>query len=1152
MLETFASVVRYETVRLIFALKVIKQYEMIQFDVTTAFLNGLLDEDVYMIPPDGIACPKGKVLKLNKSLYGLKQSPRCWQMRFDNILVSLGLKATQADPCLYTGEYRGQEVHLIIYVDDGLAIARDKHTLSLLIGDIAKEIRIKVIETKVFVGFEIETTKHEIRLHQKKYIDSMLEKYNMSTCTSAPTPMNNPQDLNESKDDEPITSAPYRELVGSLNYSACVCRPDITYAVSVLSRYLHKPLDKHWTAAKRVLRYLKGSATLGISFQHTPKVNIECYSDADWAGDTAKRRSTSGMLITIAGGGIIFKSKLQKLVAMSTAEAEYTACSLATREIIWVKTLLNELNVPIASTTLLVDNQAALKLVHNPEFHSRTKHFDIRMHSIREHHKMGLFQLNYVPTKNQQADVLTKSLAPCKHKEMVTKIGMHNKLNAAAFLALIAMITVVGCNNLQIEDPVIWRTTTTGHVQGSIDLDLELTFFNPCAMMFSNLTGIPMTDDDLVYTCNKRYNQDIIKILMDMNLGQRRTKRDGGVTALTIAAFSALYVSAYSHQAARTRTFNEEAKEKYEMLKLLGEQVALLQEKVIISNEKMSSKIEQLGTDIGVLSTVVETQAQTTSALLQALIEINKEKAFLQKLKEDLKLGGPVPEALLKRVNISSIQTRVSLYQSTVHYVRFINETLYVKTTLLKLSDDTSILRADPFSYTGIENNMLCQFVYTGPEFVLYNLTSNCVRPVEKTEIIEDVIITEGCTHKSVEDKKRYKPTNCHQQDENNLVKPKAQYKHHGRKLLVNCQMHTMISGGVKRACPNYVFSAERDATFLVDDFEFTFFRHSLASSGVSYMIPERINLHLGTAKTEFKSLSANEVEKLENASRAFKDKQATMELTANKGPSQLDLIQDGTHLLIKSIGPYLSILLTMFILFLVLRSLCRRPAALVAMVMFAMGPNMIICTDPRIVIKLNAADATMEINALQKTMQLQKCNGWSINEDYEMWEKGVGQYAVSVACGLSKMSITCPCDSSVEFVPIVNRNELNAIRDYKNPECHNTTNSELYKDQADLFDIASEYLCNYTRTEDFPKKQFGQLIASGCTLAKLAFNCFCHGNRPHKRIYTDILSSTISNVDPTRNAECVDNELKLKERQKLYETSIHARFYKNNRTSTI
>lgn len=224
-------------------------------------------------------------------------------------------------------------------------------------------------------------------------------------------PVKTPSDVNViiSKNlDEEIVKFPYRELIGSLLFLCSVSRPDISFIVNVLSRYVNSPKQQHVNAAKRILRYLIDTKDLCIVYSESS--SLVGYSDSDFASDIDTRRSTTGYIFLLNGGPITWSSQKQKTIALSTTEAEFVAASESAKEIIWLRQLLSDLGEIYDCVTLHVDNQSAIKLINNPIYHKRTKHIDVKYNFIREKVEAGLIKIKYISSSNQLADILTKSL----------------------------------------------------------------------------------------------------------------------------------------------------------------------------------------------------------------------------------------------------------------------------------------------------------------------------------------------------------------------------------------------------------------------------------------------------------------------------------------------------------------------------------------------------------------------------------------------------------------------------------------------------------------------------------------------------------------------------------------------------------------------
>lgn len=417
--ETFSPVVRYDSLRVLLAHITAEDLEMISFDVCTAFLYGELQERILMEVPEGVEvnCEvSGSVVcELKKSLYGLKQAPRCWNAKFKSFLYRFNFKECEADRCVFVSEYGDHKIYLALFVDDGLLASSSVVSLNKILSEFKKEFSITVGDASYFVGLQIQRNRvnKTMFVNQSMYLEQTLEKYGMNESK----PMCVPADHNvklQSADPECKREcvAPYREAIGSLMFMAIVSRPDIAYSVNLLSKYLNNFDVNHWNAVKRVLAYLSGSRDVGLMYRQTGDESpVVGYSDADFASDVDTRRSTTGYVFCMSGGPVTWSSQRQKLVTLSTTESEYVAAAAAAKEVCWLRKLLSGIGYRCDKRTVLyVDNQSAIKLVKNPQFHKRTKHIDIRYHFIREKHESGELEVKYVPSESQLADIYTKAL----------------------------------------------------------------------------------------------------------------------------------------------------------------------------------------------------------------------------------------------------------------------------------------------------------------------------------------------------------------------------------------------------------------------------------------------------------------------------------------------------------------------------------------------------------------------------------------------------------------------------------------------------------------------------------------------------------------------------------------------------------------------
>jgi len=316
-----------------------------------------------------------------------------------------------------------------VYVDDLILIGVIISQLVKLKKSLSARFKMKDMgELHFCLGIGVIQDKEAgvIKIHQKQYIQRMLEKYRMCEAN----PVDTPADANVKlvKNDGvsgPVDRVLYQSIVGSLLYAAIATRPDIAQAVSAVSKFCAEPNEAHLTAAKRVLRYLKGTQDLCLVFRPTEETPLYGYSDANWAGDLEDRRSTTGNLFIVAGAPVSWLSKKQPTVALSTSEAEYMALSSATQEAVWLRRLMADLGLgDTGATRILEDNQGAIALAKNPVSHSRTKHIDIRHHFIREAVEDDIVEIEYCPTKEMLADILTKPLPRVTFQYLRKKMGL--------------------------------------------------------------------------------------------------------------------------------------------------------------------------------------------------------------------------------------------------------------------------------------------------------------------------------------------------------------------------------------------------------------------------------------------------------------------------------------------------------------------------------------------------------------------------------------------------------------------------------------------------------------------------------------------------------------------------------------------------------
>ncbi|KAE8681376.1 hypothetical protein F3Y22_tig00111330pilonHSYRG00435 [Hibiscus syriacus] len=382
--EVFATVARLETIRLIISLAAQNKWKIQQMDVKSSFLNGVIEEEVYIqkLSGDEFKGHKDKVLKLKKVLYGLKQEPRAWNSRIDKYF-----QENDFNKCPY-------EHALYIKIKDDVMMKEFEMT----------DMRLMAY----YLGIEVKQKKDGIFISQESYAKEILKKFKMENCNPISTPTEYGIKMSKHEEGESIDPTFFKSLVGSLPYRTCT-RPNILHAVGLVSRYMESPTTTHFKAAKRILRYLKGTIDFGLFYLVSNDYKLVGYSDSDWGGDIDNRRSTTGFVFFMGDTAFTWMSKKQSIVTLSTCEAEYVTATSCICHAIWLRNLLKDITlIQEEPTKICVDNKSAIALSKNLVFHDRSKHIDIRYHYIWECVARKDVEVEYVKSQDQVVDIFTK------------------------------------------------------------------------------------------------------------------------------------------------------------------------------------------------------------------------------------------------------------------------------------------------------------------------------------------------------------------------------------------------------------------------------------------------------------------------------------------------------------------------------------------------------------------------------------------------------------------------------------------------------------------------------------------------------------------------------------------------------------------------
>nr|AWW15216.1 putative polyprotein [Leavenworthia alabamica] len=426
--ETFSPVAKMGTVRLFLDVAAKKGWIVHQMDVHNAFLHGDLEEEVYMrLPPGYQLDDPNKVCRLRKSLYGLKQAPRCWFAKLSKALLEYGFEQSLGDYSLFTYDKGTTRLHILIYVDDLIIAGSSLKATESFKAYLSSCFHMKDLgELKYFLGIEVARNSSGFYLCQRKYALDIISETGLLASKPVSFPLEQNHKLAVSESALLSDPLPYRRLLGRLIYLG-VTRPDLAFSVHVLAQFMQRPRLDHWFAALRVVRYLKSDPGQGILLQSTSNFQITGWCDSDWGSCPITRRSVTGYFVQFGDSPISWKTKKQKTVSRSSAEAEYRAIAALVQELIWLKRMLLTLGILHPQPMkVYCDSKSAIYIATNPVFHERTKHIELDLHFVRDEVLTRNIELTHVGTNTQLADVLTKAVGRDGFDYFRSKLGIRN------------------------------------------------------------------------------------------------------------------------------------------------------------------------------------------------------------------------------------------------------------------------------------------------------------------------------------------------------------------------------------------------------------------------------------------------------------------------------------------------------------------------------------------------------------------------------------------------------------------------------------------------------------------------------------------------------------------------------------------------------
>ncbi|CAI7810834.1 unnamed protein product [Closterium sp. NIES-54] len=441
--EFFSPVVKPTTLRTLLAGAAIKGWVVKQMDVTTAFLNGILKEEIFMAQPEGFDDGSGRVWKLKKALYGLKQAPRQWYLKLREVLEEIGFTPSSADHSLFVLGEGEQRSFMVVYVDDILIFSPSSNLVKEMMLKLQDKFKCKALgDVSFYLGLHIERDRENrcMRVHQRKYLEALAANFGQSEGHVA-TPFPFGFKCVKGPEEESVGEEERRRfhlLVGSLMYAAVNTRPDVAFATGQLARAVQCPNEEQLAAGMRVAKYLGQTPTVGLQYSAVAqrcqkgadgvepgRLFLTAFSDASYASEPEDMTSVGGFICCVGGGPTAWESKKQVDQALSSVESEYMALFRAVREIVWEQHLLTELGEEHQGPTPLYnDSQGAVSLAKNPVLHGLTKHMRVKWHWTRSMVVAGEVELHYVKTTRQPADMMTKRLVEQEHWKCCKPAGM--------------------------------------------------------------------------------------------------------------------------------------------------------------------------------------------------------------------------------------------------------------------------------------------------------------------------------------------------------------------------------------------------------------------------------------------------------------------------------------------------------------------------------------------------------------------------------------------------------------------------------------------------------------------------------------------------------------------------------------------------------
>jgi hypothetical protein len=408
--ETFAPIARLEAIKILLAFSVAKGFKLHQMDVKSAFLNGVLEEEVYVRKPPGFESEKYplQVYKLRKAQYGLKQAPRAWYGRLRGFLFERGFEMGKVDQTLFLLRQGRDFLIVQVYVDDIVFGGLSNSLVARFADDMSREFEMSMMgELPFFLELQIRQSKEGTFVYQAKYTKDIVRKFKMEDSKAMETPMSTTTALDADEEGEHVDQKEYRSMIGSLLYLTAM-RPDIQFLVCLCACFQVSLRTSHRQAVKQIFRYLRHTPDFSLWYSASSSLALHGFSDADFAGCRLDRKSTSMTFQFLGSSLVSWSSRKQSSVSQSTTEVEYVAAASCCSQLLWITYTMSDFGEEYTHVPLQYDSTSAISVAKNLVLHSKTKHIEVRYHFLRDNVEKGKITLIHVPTHDQLADIITK------------------------------------------------------------------------------------------------------------------------------------------------------------------------------------------------------------------------------------------------------------------------------------------------------------------------------------------------------------------------------------------------------------------------------------------------------------------------------------------------------------------------------------------------------------------------------------------------------------------------------------------------------------------------------------------------------------------------------------------------------------------------